>query len=76
MKNQYLICCNKEAKKSKQGALLSLPYINSMSQIYNKHIIKEFLKTSMEKSLGENYYKRDTSEAKSTKKTFNLVVKS
>ena len=47
-----------------------------MPQIYNKHIIKEFLKTSMEKSLGENYYKRDTSEAKSTKKTFNLVVKS
>lgn len=30
----------------------------------------------MEKSLGENYCKRDTSEAKSTKKTFNLVVKS
>lgn len=63
-------------KEIKIGALLSLPHINSMPQIYNKHIIKEFLKTSMEKSLGENYYKRDPSEAKNTKKTFNLMVKS
>lgn len=30
----------------------------------------------MEKSLWENYYKRDPSEAKNTKKTFNLMVKS
>ena len=30
----------------------------------------------MEKSLGENYYKRDISEANSTKQTLNLVIKS
>lgn len=30
----------------------------------------------MEKSLGENYYKRDISEANSTKQTVNLVMKS
>ena len=59
-----------------EGALHSLPCIKDMPQIYNKHVIKEFLKTNMEKSLGENYYKRDISEANSTKQTVNLVMKS